>query len=134
MDTTTHVDCYGDSDSLGLVAKFSLVTPVTTADVSVEVIDTDLEDELGALAELEDRIHDSHPGDAAHPWESRRGTLDLALVITSLAQANDSAMFWLDKNGRRRRVVDAGIIGNPAIQKNDLVRVEDPVSGSPRTS
>jgi hypothetical protein len=38
-------------------------------------------------------------------------------------------MFWLDKNGRRRRVVDAGIIGNPAIQKNDLVRVEDPVSG-----
>lgn len=127
MDTTTHVDCYGDSDSLGLVAKFSLVVPTTT-DISVEVIDGDLEDELGALAELENRIHDSHPGDAAHPWEARRGTVNLTL-ISSLAQANDTARFWVDKMGRRRRVVDAGIIGNPAIQKSDLVRVEDPVSG-----
>jgi hypothetical protein len=63
MDTTTHTECYGDSDSLGLVAKFTLKEPVAH-DVAQEAIDTDLEDELGRLAQLEDRVHDSHPLDA----------------------------------------------------------------------
>lgn len=127
MNTTTHTECWGDNDSLGLTAKFSLVTPVTN-DVAREVIDTALEDELGTLAELEDRVHDSHPGDAAHPWESRRMSLRLE-IVNSIAQANDIAKFWLDKLGRRKRVLDAGIIGNPAVQINDLVRVEDPKTG-----
>ena len=127
MNTTTHTECWGDNDSLGLTAKFSLVTPVTT-DVAREVVDTELEDELGSLAELENRVHDSHSGDAAHPWESRRMSLQLS-VVNSIAQANDIAKFWLDKLGRRKRVLDAGIIGNPAVQINDLVRVEDPKTG-----
>lgn len=127
MNTTTHTECWGDSDSLGVVAKFSLVTPTTT-EVSAEVVDTELEDELGTLAQLEDREHDTHPGDADHPYEIRRATLDLDLV-TSIAQVNDAARNLLDRLGRRRRVLDAGIIGHPGIQKIDLVRVEDPITG-----
>jgi hypothetical protein len=127
MDTTTHTECYGDSDSLGLVAKFSLVEPVSN-DVAVEVIDSDLEDELGALAGTEPRTHDAHPGDSAHSFEVRRETIELE-VITSLAQATETARRWLDRLAQRRRVLDAGIIGNPALQKTDLVRVEDPVTG-----
>jgi hypothetical protein len=129
MNTTTHTECWGDNDSLGLTAKFSLVTTSTgTIPVTLQVVDTDLEDELGTLAELEDRVHDSHPLVAAHPWESRRLSLNLD-KISSAAQAGDIAKFWLDKLGRRRRVLDVGIIGNPAVQKNDLVRVEDPKTG-----
>ncbi len=129
MNTTTHTECWGDNDALGLTAKFSLVTPVTTTrDVNSEVGDITLEDELGANAELEDRVHDLHSGDAAHPWESRRFSMDLS-KIDSLAQAADVARFQLDRLGRRRRVVDVGILGNPAVQKNDLVRLEDPLTG-----
>jgi hypothetical protein len=127
MDTTTHTECWGDNDSLGLVAKFSLFSP-TDRIVASEVVDTALEDELGANAELENRVHDTHPGDAAHPWESRRFTMGLQR-IDSLAQAGDVARFQLDRLGRRRRVVDVGILGNPAIQKNDLVKLEDPKVG-----
>ena len=127
MDTATHTECWGDSDSLGLVAKFTLFEPTETT-VSAEVVDTDLEDELGALAELENRVHDTHPGDAAHPYEIRRMTLDLS-KIDSLSQASDIARFWLDKLGRRRQVQDFGAVGHPGVQKNDLVRLEDPVTG-----
>jgi hypothetical protein len=35
----------------------------------------------------------------------------------------------LDRLARRSRVLDAGILGNPAIQKSDTVRIEDPVTG-----
>lgn len=127
MDTTTHIHCYGDSDSLGLVAKFTLAEPVEN-DVAVEVVDTALEDELGSLASTEPRTHDTHSGDAAHSWLARRETVDLTL-ITSLAQATETARMWLSKLARRRRVLDVGIVGNPALQKTDLVRVEDPVTG-----
>jgi hypothetical protein len=129
MNTTTHTECWGDNDSLGLTAKFSLVSPVPGSQVvAAEIIDTALEDELGANAELEDRIHDAHPLVAAHPWESRRLSMDLS-KIDNLAQAGDIARFQLDRLGRRRRVVDVGIPGNPAVQKNDLVRLEDPKTG-----
>lgn len=129
MNTDTHIDCWGDSDSAGLTAKFHLqTTTTTTVNVTSEAVDTELEDELGANAELEDREHDTHPGDPDHPWESRRLNLDLS-AIDNLAQAADIAAFWLGKLGQRRQVVDAGIIGNPAVQKNDLVRVEDPKTG-----
>lgn len=129
MDTTTHVDCYGDSDSLGLVAKFTLVVPVVNAkDVAVEVVDIELEDELGALAAMQDRTHDAHPDAPMHAFEVRRETIDLKL-ITSVAQGTETARLWLAKLGKRRRTVDAGIIGNPALQKGDYVRVEDPVTG-----
>ncbi len=129
MNTTTHTECWGDNDSLGITAEFSLITTTTgTVPVNAEIGDQALEDALGLRAELEDRIHDLHPGDAAHPWESRRMSLDLQ-KIDSLAQANDIAKFWLDKLGRPKRVIDAGIIGNPAVQLNDLARVEDPKTG-----
>ncbi len=128
MDTTTHTECYGDSDSLGLVAKFTLVEPVsTTTDVSTEVVNIALEDELGLFANMESRIHDAHPGDAAHPFEVRRETLDLT-VITSIAQASQTAQARLAQLDQRRRVVDVGIVGNPQLQKTDYVRVEDPVT------
>lgn len=129
MNTTDHVTCWGDSDSLHLVAKFTLidVTAVTT-EVFAEVMDSDLEDELGALAQTEPRVHDTHPGDAAHPWMIRRDTVTLDTVI-SLAQATDTAGRRLDKLAHRSRVLDFGILGNPAIQKSDLVRVEDPFTG-----
>jgi hypothetical protein len=129
MNTTTHTECWGDNDAMGLTAKFSLVSPVSsTHEVAAEIIDQDLEDELGANAELEDRIHDAHSGDPAHPWESRRLSMNLD-KIDSLAQAGDVARFQLDRLGRRRRVVDVGILGNPAVQKNDLVRLEDAKTG-----
>jgi hypothetical protein len=85
MDTTTHTECYGDSDSLGLVAKFTLKEPVAH-DVAQEAIDTDLEDELGALAQLEDRVHDSHPLDARTRSSIRRETISID-EVESLAQA-----------------------------------------------
>jgi hypothetical protein len=128
MDTTTHTECWGGSDSLGLVAKFTLVALVdVTTEVFAEVVDIDLEDELGGLAESESRVHDAHTGDAAHAFEIRRDTLDIA-IVTSLAQATETAMRRLDMLSQRRRVLDTGIIGNPALQKTDLVRVEDPLT------
>ncbi len=129
MDTVTHTECWGDSDSLGLVAKFTLVAKVDQTDeVYAEVVDSELEDDLGALAQLEDRIHDTHTGDAAHPYEVRRMTLDLS-VITSLAQATETAQRQLDIASVRRRVLDVGIVGNPALQKTDPVVVVDDVTG-----
>ncbi len=129
MDTTTHTECWGDSDSLNLVAKFSLLAAVDQTDeVSTEVIDIALEDDLGALAQLEDRIHDAHTGDAAHPYEVRRLTLDLT-VITNIAQATQTAQRQLDIASQRRRVLDTGIVGNPGLQKTDYVAVIDPVTG-----
>lgn len=129
MDTVTHIDCYGDSDSLGLVAKFTLKTAVSsTTEVFAEVINGDLEDELGELASLEPRAHDVHSGDLAHPYMIRRLTLDLS-VITSLAQATETAERQLDISSQRRRVVDAGVIANPAIQKTDAIAVVDPKTG-----
>lgn len=128
MDTTTHVDCYGDSDSANLVGKFTLLAAVDqTTEVFAEVVDTDLEDELGDLAIVEDRLHDTHPLDAEHQWMARRMTLDLS-VITNLAQATQTAQRQLDIASQRRRVLDAGIIGNPALQKTDYVAVIDPIT------
>jgi hypothetical protein len=129
MDTTTHTECYGDSDSLGLVAKFTLVAvSEQTSEVYSEVVDIDLEDELGSYAQSESRVHDAHSGDDPHPFEIRRDTVDLT-AITSLAQATESAQRRLDKLSQRRRVLDVGILGNPALQVTDLVRVEDPPTG-----
>jgi hypothetical protein len=129
MDTTTHTECWGDADTSSLVAKFTLVEPVeTSTDVATEVIDSDLEDELGELAGTEPRVHDAHSGDPAHSWSSRRHTIDLE-VITSLAQATDTARLWLDRLGQPKRILDGGIIANPALQKTDLVALVDPVTG-----
>jgi hypothetical protein len=129
MDTTTHTECWGGSDGLGIVAKFTLVDVGSmTTTVSREAVDTALEDELGLLAQVEPRVHDTHSGDAAHPWVARRDTVTLDAVI-SLSQAYETAARRLDALAQRTRVLDAGIIGNPALQKTDIVRVEDPVTG-----
>lgn len=127
MDTTTHTECYGDSDSLHLVAKFTLKEP-TSHDVAQEAIDTDLEDELGLLAQLEDRVHDAHPLVAAHPFLVRRETMSID-EVTSLAQAMQVAQARLAELAKRREVLDVGIVGNPALQKGDLVEVHDPLVG-----
>ena len=132
MDTTTHTECYGDSDSLGLVAKFTLVdVGSVTTEVYAEVVDSDLEDELGALAQLEPRIHDTHSGDAAHAYMIRRDTVDIDPII-SLAQATETAARRLDLLARREQVLDVGIIGNPALQKTDTIRVVDARTGTSR--
>jgi hypothetical protein len=128
MDTTTQTECYGDADDLNLVAKFTLLEVVDQTDeVSSEVVDVDLEDELGAYAHSLSRVHDAHSGDAAHAYEVRRMTLDLR-VITSLNQAIETAQRQLDILAQRRRAMDTGIVGNPALQKTDLVAVVDPVT------
>lgn len=127
MDTVTHTECYGDSDSLHLVAKFTLKTP-TASDVAQEAIDIELEDELGALAQVEPRIHDAHPGDAAHPFIVRRETIGID-EVQSLAQAMQVAQVRLGELNHRRSVMDVGVVGNPALQKTDLVRVTDPLVG-----
>lgn len=129
FDTNTHTECFGVNDSTGLVAKFTLVdVSEQTDEVFAEVVDQDLEDELGQLALLEIREHDAHPGDADHRWMSRRMTLDLE-VVTSLAQATETAQRQLDIASQRRRVVDVGVLGQPAIQKTDYVAVIDDVTG-----
>lgn len=125
IDAVNPSFCYGDSDSLGLVAKFQRTAAVSQTDqVFSEVVDTALEDELGARAQLEPRIHDTHSSDGAHPYEVRRMTLDLR-VITSLAQATETAQRQLDLVSRRARTLDVGIVGNPALQKTDPVAVVD---------
>jgi hypothetical protein len=129
MNTANHIECWGDSDSLGLVAKFTLAAVVDQTDeVFDEVINTELEDELGELALLGDREHDSHPDDPDHAFEVRRLTLDLE-VITSLAQATETAQRQLDLLDQRQRVLDVGIVGVPHLQKTDLVAVVDDKTG-----
>lgn len=127
VDTTTHVDAYINDGYTGVVGKFTLAEPTSTT-VELEVIDRDLEDELGLLAASQPRSHDAHPSAPPHAWEARRETIDLK-VITSMAQAQVTANIWLHKLARRRRVRDAGIPGNPALQKRDIIRNEDPVTG-----
>lgn len=127
MDTTTHADLYACSDDLGLVWKFALVEPVDET-VAVVVADLELEDELGAAALIGDRTHDlSHAGNPAHPFEIRRLTFDLK-VITSVAQATESATRLLARYSQRRLTLDVGTVGNPAQQLGDMVAVDDPVA------
>jgi len=112
IDTDTHTELYATAAELSLVYKYTLFEPVTT-DVSVEVTNTDLEAELGI--------------ELATGAQIRRLVLHLD-VVTSYAQATEAAARWLDKLDQYRNVLDVGIIGNPAIQKGDMVRVTDPVS------
>jgi hypothetical protein len=128
IDTDTDAHLYACSDDLGLVYKYALTEP-STSEVAIEVVDTDLEDELGFLAGAEDREHDTHPGDADHPFEIRRETLTLAKTITDLAQATETANRALAVLAHRREVVDVGTVGNPGIQLGDLHQLTDPVTG-----
>jgi hypothetical protein len=127
MDTTTHADLYACSDDLGLVWKFALVEPVDET-VAVVVADLDLEDEIGLAAQVGDRTHDlTHAGDPDHPFEIRRLTFDLK-VITSVAQATESATRLLARYSQRRLTLDVGTVGNPAQQLRDMVAIDDPVA------
>jgi len=127
MDTTTHADLYACSDDLGLVWKFALVEPVDET-VAVVVADVELEDELGAAALIGDRTHDlTHDANPPHPYEIRRLTFDLK-VITSIAQATESATRLLARYSQRRVTLDVGTIGNPAQQLRDMVAIDDPVA------
>lgn len=113
IDTDTHTELYACSGGLSLVYKYTLKEPVTT-DVSVEAVNDALELALGVELDTGREI--------------RRMTLPLK-VVTSYAQAAEVAARWLDKVDQFRNVQEVGILGNPAIMKGDMVRVEDPVIG-----
>jgi hypothetical protein len=49
--------------------------------------------------------------------------------VTSLAQAMQVAQERLAELSKRRQVLDIGIVGNPALQKGDLVSCDDPLVG-----
>lgn len=108
VDSVTHTEFWACSDSLGLVWKYTLVTPVITERaVSVEVVNAPLETELDEVRRLVVRMD----------------------AITSLAQATETAQRWLGQLDHTRHTLDFGCIGNPALQKGDMIRIEDPVSG-----
>jgi hypothetical protein len=127
IDTNAHDRCWGIHQANDIVAKFRLDTPFNEQ-VYAEVVDTELEDELGLLAAVQPREHDTHPTDPDHGFLVRRDTLDLPSIV-SLAQATETASRRLELLNQRRRILDVGILGNPALQKTDTVRVEDPVTG-----
>jgi hypothetical protein len=112
VDTDTHTEIYACSGGLSLVYKYTLKEPVTT-DVSVEVVNADLEESLGTALSTGTEI--------------RRLRIDLKM-ITSYAQATEAAVRRLDKIDQFRNVLDVGILGNPAIEKGDMVRIVDPVT------
>ncbi len=120
------VTFYGTIPELGLTYKYTLASP-STKDVAVEVVDTDLEDELGMLSGTAVRVHDTHPLDPSHSFEIRRETVTLK-IITSLAQATESATRKLAILDHRRETIDFGIVGNPGHQKNDLIQIVDPIT------
>jgi hypothetical protein len=108
VDTVTHTEFWSCSDVLGLIWKYTLVEPVTTERaVFAEVVDTALETALGEVRRLVVRMD----------------------AITSLAQATETAQRWLGQLDHTRQQLDVGIIGNPAIQKGDMIRIEDPMTG-----
>ena len=112
IDTTTHTELYATAAELSLIYKYTLLEPVTN-DVSVEVVNDELEAALGV--ELDTSV------------QIRRLSMRLD-VVTSYAQACEIAWRWLDRLDQYRNVVDVGIIGNPALQKADMVRIVDPVT------
>lgn len=128
INTATHDVLYACSDALGRIWKFTLTEP-DTDEVFSEVIDTDLEDELGFLMSAEAREHDSHPGDADHSFEIRRETIDVLKLLSNLAQATETATRRLELLAHRQETLDVGTVGNPALQRNDLIAVEDTVTG-----
>ena len=113
VDTDTHTELYACSGGLSLVYKYTLFEPVTT-EVSVEAVNNELELALGVELDTGREI--------------RRLRRDLK-VVRSYAQAAEVAARWLDRIDQFRNLVDFGIIGNPAIQLGDMIRVEDPVIG-----
>ncbi len=128
MDTDTDADLFACSDDLGLVWKFALTEPATDA-VSTELIDTDLEDELGFLSGTADREHDAHPGDADHPFEIRRETMEIAKLFDNAAQAAEVASRRLAIVSHRRETLDIGTVGNPGLQLPDLIQATDDRTG-----
>jgi hypothetical protein len=112
VDTDTHTELYACSGGLSLVYKYTLKEPVTN-DVSVEAVNDELEVLLGTELDTGRQI--------------RRLRIDLKM-ITSYAQATEAAVRRLDKLDQFRNVLDVGIIGNPALEKGDMVRIIDPLS------
>lgn len=128
MDTDTHAHLFACHDELGLVWKFNLTEPDEDA-VTQEVADSDLEDELGALSGVADRVHDTHPGDDPHPFEIRRETISLSKLLDNVGQATETATRKMDEFSVRREVLDLGHVGNPGLEINDTIRAADPVTG-----
>jgi hypothetical protein len=128
INTATHDILYACSDALGLIWKFTLTEP-DTDEVFSEVVDTELEDELGFLMSAADREHDAHTAVADHPYEIRRETMSITKLLTNRAQATETATRRLELLAHRQETLDVGTVGNPALQRNDLVAVDDPIEG-----
>lgn len=133
LDTVTNADLYataakGDfGNSAGYIWKFALSEEITT-DVSALAADQALEDALGFQSDIGYRVHDLHPLDPAHSFETRLVVVALKMVA-SLAQAGAVAAAQLVLLEALRRVMDLATLGNPAIQINDVVGYYDPVAG-----
>lgn len=136
-DTTTDVDLYASNQAgdfgatAGHIWKFALAEAISI-DVVKWATDEALEDALGLQAGLASRVHDLHSGDAAHPWEARIATVELQ-TVNSEAQCQAVADATLVLRKRIRRVMDLGVMGNPAIQIGDVVEYPDTVAATDAT-
>ena len=113
-DTSTHTELFVVGSAQHSTWKYTTTTTVETSfQILVEAIDEDLEALLEALT--------------GYP-EIRRKTVTLPAII-SVADAQAMAEQILLSIAKFGDSLDVGIIGNPAIQKGDKVRIEDPVLG-----
>jgi hypothetical protein len=128
MDTTTGTDIYTCTDqSAGEVWKYQLKVATSNA-VSVVVIAP------GVIVDPEPTVptgtlETSLVGPTNPGGMIRRLILQVDLII-SLAQGAVTALAQLAKVNHFRKLVDAGIIGNPGCEKGDIVRVVDAVTGT----
>jgi len=109
-DTGTELFVVGS----GHVWKYTTATTSeTSVEVSAEAVDAALEAELLAVS-----------GSA----EIRRLVVNLPAIL-SQADAQASAELMLTRVNHFGNALDAGIIGNPALQKGDKLAIVDPVLG-----
>jgi hypothetical protein len=115
----------GPFSSAGHVWEFELKTEITT-DVVAWASDMALEHQLGAQSNIGTRAHDLDPAQDDHQFETRLLVINLE-VVTSVAQATQVAVDALALMKRLRRQMDVGWVGNPALQINDVIFIDDPV-------
>jgi hypothetical protein len=128
---STHTELFavlgqGPFSSAGHVWEFSLATEITN-DVVAWAYDMDLEHQLGIQSNIGTRAHDLDPAEDDHQFETRVLVVNLEVVL-SLAQAQQVADDTLLLVKRLRRQLDVGWVGNPALQLNDVLFIDDPVS------
>ncbi len=123
VDTTTGTDMYATTDQTsGTVWKYALKAAVAgsktvwvVAIADVGLVDPEPMDPTGDL-----ELSLNNP--------IRRYILQMP-AITNMAQASTTAQNQLAMIDLYRRVMTAGIMGNPALEKGDIVEVIDSVMG-----